>query len=82
MYRIFPARILQKTIATKIDKTISSNIPKIINNLKQKESNSLLSDKISTLEMFNNQYYHDYIEFKRKAAAERVARGKYFVEKN
>ncbi len=36
-----------------------------------KNNGHLESDKIGTLEMFNNQYYLDYKEFKRRAAAER-----------
>jgi len=82
MHRLFPLRVLQKTIATKIDITIPSNIPKIINNSKQKRNDSLLSDKVGILEMFNNQYHQEYKEYKRKAAEERSARGKDFIKKD
>ena len=85
MYRLIPTRVLRRTIAANIDKTLSCDVSKInthINDLNQKDKEYLLSDNIGTLEMFNNQYYLDYKEFKQKAAYERFLRGKDFVEKN
>jgi len=85
MYRLIPTRVLRRTIATNIDKTLSYDVSKIntnINDLNQKNNEYLLSDNVDTLEMFNNQYYLDYKEFKQKAATERFLRGNDFVEKN
>ena len=85
MYRLIPLRVLRRTIAANIDQTISKDVSKIntrINNLDQKDDDYLLSDNVGTLEMFNNQYYLDYKEFKQKAATERFLRGKNFIKEN
>ena len=85
MYKLIPTRVLRRTITANIDKTLSYDVSKIntsINDLNQKDNEYLLSDNVGTLEMFNNQYYLDYKEFKQKAASERFLRGKDFIEKN
>ena len=84
MYRFIPLRVLRRTIAANSDLIVDSDIPKIdtiITDLNEKNGHPE-SDKIGTVEIFNPQYYLDYKEFKRNAAAERSLRGKDFVEKN
>ena len=55
-------------------KNDESSITKSNNNRdKYKES---VTQELNTLEMFNDQHWQEYKEFKRRAAAERFARGK------
>ena len=95
MYRLIPLRTLRRTSGVKFDEIIPSDIPKVdvidkvihgpnnkIRSLVKNDSyeKNINYNSRNVLEMYNDQHYQEYKEFKRRAAAERFNRGKNFIK--
>ena len=85
MHKLIPLRALRQ-LSSRYG-IIPSDIPKIdsINNIthspnsiKSENQDSLTTSHHSIIDMYTQQYYEDYKQFKRAAAAERYARAKYY----
>lgn len=73
-YGIIPSDVLKNDSINKITHNLNS--------IKSENHDSLPTSSYSIIDMYTQQYFEDYKQFKRAAAAERYARAKDYFNQN